>query len=129
MHFLTVFNYKIINFYYLNFMEFHKRGRGRYVRNRWGRGVQCYNCQKFRHYVSDCRSKPARQFGQTNFIEASTQDNPTLLLARNNVEKQNDMWFLDSGASNHMCGKNDLFLDMEGIKRNVSLDDSIKLDV
>jgi hypothetical protein len=39
------------------------------------------------------------------------------------------MWFLDSGASNNMCGKKELFSNMEEIKGNISLGDSTKLDV
>jgi gag-polypeptide of LTR copia-type/Zinc knuckle len=104
-------------------------GRGRYGRGHGGRGVQCYNCLKFGHYASDCRRKPVGQVGQSNFAEASTQNDPTLLLARNEAEEQNDMWFFDSGASNHICGKKELFLDIEEIKGNVSLGDSTKLDV
>jgi hypothetical protein len=34
-----------------------------------------------RHYASDYRRKLAEQVGQSNFAEASTQDDPTLLLA------------------------------------------------
>jgi predicted xylose isomerase-like sugar epimerase len=52
-----------------------------------------------------------------------------LLLARNEVEEKNDMWFLDSRASNHMCGKKELFSDIDEIKVNVSLVNSTKLDV
>jgi hypothetical protein len=58
-----------------------RRDRGKYGRGREGRGVQCYNCQKFVHYASDCRSKPTEQVRQSNFTEASTQDDLTLLLA------------------------------------------------
>ena len=41
-----------------------------------------------------------------------------------NMNKANreDMWFLDSGCSNHMCGKKEYFLDFDG-----SFRDSVKL--
>jgi hypothetical protein len=43
--------------------------------------------QKFRHYASDCRSKSAGQVRQSNFAEASIQDDLTLILARKEVEE------------------------------------------
>uniref|UniRef100_A0A803MMF5 ATP-dependent RNA helicase Ski2/MTR4 C-terminal domain-containing protein n=1 Tax=Chenopodium quinoa TaxID=63459 RepID=A0A803MMF5_CHEQI len=40
------------------------------------------------------------------------------------------MWFFDSGASNHMCGRKEFFIDLdEKIQGNVSLGDSSKLQV
>ena len=41
-----------------------------------------------------------------------------------NMNKANreDMWFLDSGCSNHMCGKKEYFSDFDG-----SFRDSVKL--
>jgi hypothetical protein len=74
-------------------------------------------------------AKPAEQVRQSNFVEASTQNDKTSFLAQNEVEEHNDIWFLDSGVINHMCSKNELFSNVEEIKWNVSLTDSIKLDV
>jgi hypothetical protein len=75
------------------------------------------------------RTAEASQLDKLNFVEAPTQDDPTLLLAQNEVEEHNDMWFLDSEISNHMWGKKELFSNMEEIKENTSLDDSSKLNV
>jgi hypothetical protein len=63
------------------------------------------------------------------FAEASTQQDPTVLLARDEAQDQHGVWYLDSGASNHMCGKKELFSSMEEIQGNVSLGDSTKLAV
>ena len=65
-----------------------------------------------------------------NYTEASRveEDEPTLLLAHEEVINQQNMWFLDFGASNHMCGRKDLFEDLdESIQGSVSLGDSSKL--
>ena len=47
-----------------------------------------------------------------------------LLIAYVNMNKANreDMWFLDSGCSKHMCGKKEYFSDFDG-----SFRDSVKL--
>ena len=43
---------------------------------------------------------------------------------------QNDVWYLDLGASNHMCGKKELFMELaEGVHGSMSLGDSLKLPI
>ena len=40
------------------------------------------------------------------------------------------VWYLDTGASNHMCGHKHLFLDIQKIEDgHVSFGDSIKLPI
>ena len=51
-------------------------------------------------------------------------NNSTLLLAHYDSSVQNDVWYLDSGASNHMCRKKELFMELaEGVHGSVSLGD------
>ncbi|XP_020272035.1 uncharacterized protein LOC109847202 [Asparagus officinalis] len=111
------------------------RGRGRSNRGRSTPGresnknVQCYNCYKFRHYASNCWHKTE---DQTNLAEATNDvgNNSTLLLANDDSSVENDAWYLDSGASYHMCGKKKLFMELaEGVHGSVSLKDSSKLSV
>lgn len=54
---------------------------------------------------------------------AQTQEE-MLLMSYVDMNKANgeDMWFLDSGCSNHMCGKKEYFSDFDG-----SFRDSVKL--
>ncbi|KAI9192839.1 hypothetical protein LWI28_028346 [Acer negundo] len=64
-----------------------------------------------------------------NYMEGSEE---MLLMAYvNNKEARiEEMWFLDSGCSNHMCGKRELFLDFEGnFREKVKLGDNSSMDV
>lgn len=36
-----------------------------------------------------------------------------MLLAHEETSSQQDMWFMDFGASNHMCGKREDFVDLD----------------
>ncbi|KAM1168018.1 hypothetical protein EV2_030753 [Malus domestica] len=52
----------------------------------------------------------------------------TVLLAYHNISSQQDVWYLDSGASNHMYGKKEFFAELkDGPYESVSLSDSSKL--
>ncbi|XP_028063323.1 uncharacterized protein LOC114266595 [Camellia sinensis] len=95
--------------------------------------VQCYHYHKFGHYNNECRSRvttEARE--QVNFVEKETNKvGPTVLLVHHgDTENQNNVWYLDSGASNHMCGKKELFVELdETIQAQVSYSDSSKTPV
>ncbi|KAA8528955.1 hypothetical protein F0562_033558 [Nyssa sinensis] len=96
-----------------------------------GRGhtknIQCYNCIKFGHYASDCWHKANEE---ANIVETTNDEgNDTiLLLTHDESGAQHEAWYLDSGASNHIYGKKDLFMELiEGVHGNMSLGDSSKL--
>ena len=79
--------------------------------------MECYNCHKLGHFQWECPSKE----NEANY--ADTQEE-MLLMAYVDMNKahREDMWFLDSGCSNHMCGKKEYFSDFDG-----SFRDSVKL--
>jgi len=61
-------------------------------------------------------------------VEKKDEKFETMLLARGGNEgSQENTWYLDIDASNHMCGKRSLFMDLdESISGNVSFGDNSK---
>ncbi|KAC9449885.1 hypothetical protein E3N88_45811 [Mikania micrantha] len=83
------------------------RGRGR----SFGRGrIQCYNCNQFGHIKADCWNEPQAQAA----VQDEEDDEEYRLFMAIGCEKncEQDVWFLDSGCSNHMTPKRDIFTCM-----------------
>ncbi|XP_020092040.1 uncharacterized protein LOC109712710 [Ananas comosus] len=84
------------------------------------------------HYSKDCWYKDTE--GVNHYIDSTIEDEvaeTSLLLAcQAEVKDPEYIWFLDSGASNHMCGSRELFVEMdENVDGNVKFDDSSKVPV
>ena len=90
--------------------------------------TQCYNCQKIGHYASECRFVKNKVEAETNYLEQKDKKFEIVLLARGGNEgSQENTWYLDTGASNHMCEKRSMFVDLdESISGNVSFGDNSK---
>eukprot|EP00253_Pinus_taeda_P019173 PITA_19173 len=94
--------------------------------------VQCYYCKKYGHYASECRKK---QHDMSNRQNANvTRENisqTNVLLACNMAETNSeDIWFLDSGCSNHMTGNIALFSALDkNMKSEVTLGTDSKVSV
>ena len=61
--------------------------------------------------------------------EAEKAENMTLLMAQGASCGSQTMWYIDSGASNHMCGNRDLFVEMKYASGEVTFGDASKVEV
>ena len=68
---------------------------------------------------------------KANFVEEKDIEEETLLLAcQNQVEEKRNKWYLDTGASNHMCGDRSMFVEINEVTTdNVSFGDDSKIPV
>jgi hypothetical protein len=92
--------------------------------------VECYRCHNFGHYASECYTKfpTNKEKGEkSNFAEEKEEE--TLLMTVH--EKfQSDVWYVDTGCSNLMCGSKSSFsyLD-ENFQSTVSFGDCSTVNV
>ncbi|KAL6334054.1 hypothetical protein AAG906_001809 [Vitis piasezkii] len=82
-----------------------------------GGRVECYYCHKLGHFQWECPSKEK----EANYAQTQEEMLPMSYVDMNKANGE-DMWFLDSGCNNHMCGKKEYFSDFDG-----SFRDSVKL--
>ena len=80
--------------------------------------IQCYNCQRYGHYSSDC---PEKQKNQETYAKlAKHEEEETLLMViTRDEERFKDKWYLDSGCSSHMSGRKDWFVNIKPLMKNM----------
>ncbi|WJZ94710.1 hypothetical protein VitviT2T_013543 [Vitis vinifera] len=101
------------------------RGRGRQAFNK--AIVECYKCHQLGHFQYEC---PKWEKG-THYAELD-EKNEMLLMSyvELNQSRKEDVWFLDSGCSNHMCGNKLWFSDLdEEFRQSVKLGNNSKMTV
>ncbi|RDX83791.1 hypothetical protein CR513_35260, partial [Mucuna pruriens] len=108
------------------------RGRGNFGRTNERRydksNVECYNCHKYGHFSWECRTNVEEKVNLVGDKEEGEE--PTLLLALNEDSDDKSLWYLDNGASNHMCGYKEKFVELEEkVRGNVSFGDSSKVKI
>ncbi|XP_074328343.1 uncharacterized protein LOC141666248 [Apium graveolens] len=110
--------------------NFGGRGRGGFQRGDKSQ-FQCYNCNKFGHFSYECRSPKVEE--RSHFAAAKEDKDvgtAMFLTYKGDEESKKNVWYLDSGASNHMTGHKDLFTEIdETISGEVTFGDSSKIPV
>eukprot|EP00253_Pinus_taeda_P002234 PITA_02234 len=94
--------------------------------------VQCYYCKKYGHYASECRKKQhdMRNRQNANVTRENISQNNVLLACNMAETNSEDIWFLDSGCSNHMTGNIALFFALDkNMNSEVTLGTDSKVSV
>ncbi|KAD1605691.1 hypothetical protein E3N88_42566 [Mikania micrantha] len=116
------------------------RGRGRGRTPERNKGPKCYVCNKFGHVKKDCwyNDEPQAQVANEDEVANPAEDqhlflmeaNEPFLLMTNSEENRNNLWFIDSGCSNHMTGIRESFIHIdESFILEVNLGNKKKLEV
>ena len=112
------------------------RGRGRGGYSGRGRGnsynIQCHYCHKYGHMKKDCFKRINDEKDNSNFLHENleTQDESMLLACNVQEASFDDIWYIDSGCSNHMTGNKSCFVNFdESVQREVKTGDNKRLIV
>jgi hypothetical protein len=81
--------------------------------------IQCYCCQKFGHFASECRSNKERKSEEANIARSSDDsDGESVLLMASETDDMNssEWWYMDTGCSNHLTGNKKWLVDFDSGK-------------
>nr|GFB58473.1 retrovirus-related Pol polyprotein from transposon TNT 1-94 [Tanacetum cinerariifolium] len=114
------------------FQRSYKRSRGRERGSYRGRGrgrnssLRCSNCNKYGHSEKFCWSKPEK----AKYVEEEEDENYLFMTHGEPKESTKDIWYIDSGCSNHMTGDRSKFEKLdESRKSQVRLGDDKQIKV
>ncbi|XP_048424652.1 uncharacterized protein LOC125470151 [Pyrus x bretschneideri] len=119
----------------------YERSRGRGCRRGHGRGWKFNNHSNYKRGgsstkgsgrgCSNLRALNSRLDEKVNYVKEEKEENGVVLLAcKNNDGDQDYTWYLDTDASNHMCGRISIFVELnESVNDNVSFGDESKIPV
>ena len=70
---------------------------------------KCYKCGIAGHIAKFCKANMQNRKSQVCKFVNNTENKDEVLLCNNNKKLGEDSWLLDSGATNHVCNKRELF--------------------
>jgi hypothetical protein len=78
----------------------------------------------------DCWSSTKKVEENANLMIEEEKEVTLLLVHNERVQDKENMWYLDNGANNHMCGDKDKFMELdETIRGNVTFVDHSKVAI
>nr|KYP56458.1 Retrovirus-related Pol polyprotein from transposon TNT 1-94 [Cajanus cajan] len=90
------------------------RGKGRGNNYQQRENFNCFYCGKFGHKATECRFKQQANVAESHQNIGENSYNPqSLFLASNTFSEDENIWYLDTGCSNYMCGKKELFSSLD----------------
>ncbi|KAL9437863.1 hypothetical protein AB3S75_023687 [Citrus x aurantiifolia] len=111
--------------------DFQNKGRGQ--NHQFDKSkVEYFRCHKFGHYRSECYTKlpnDKEKGEKSNFTEKKKVE--TLLMdVQVNQELESDVWYVDTGCINHMCGSKSLFSSLnEDFRSTMSFGDCSTVEI
>lgn len=78
---------------------------------------KCYKCKRTGHFIKDCPRNNDKKPEKDKKTEKDKprKDSSKALLTALSVSFQRGVWYVDSGASNHMCNNRELFCDFSEV--------------
>ncbi|KAI5405505.1 hypothetical protein KIW84_052333 [Lathyrus oleraceus] len=80
---------------------------------------QCHNCKRFEHIQKDCRFVSQQH---ASFVEGENDEGNLFFACQKDFQEDKNVWYLDSGCSNHITGKKEAFINIDslfGLKVNL----------
>ncbi|KAK4417013.1 hypothetical protein Salat_2526800 [Sesamum alatum] len=91
--------------------SYESRGLGRSTQSLDKATIECYSCNKLGHFQWECPMKGAAKFAKS---QTESQEHMLLMAyVEEGEQHKTDIWFLDSGCSNHMGRKKEYFSDFD----------------
>lgn len=83
------------------------------------------------HYKSECRINLSKTHGEkSHFAENEEEEVSLLIVCYDKEEMSKNMWDLDTGCSNHMCGDKSFFSSLdESLRDNVKFGNNSKVSI
>ena len=83
---------------------------------------KCKKCTWHIHHIRDCQNRS--QQDEANFSQKNDIAENVFYSCLNTQQESNNLWYLDSGCSNHRTGNKNSFLQLnKNVKSNITLSD------
>ena len=80
--------------------------------------VECYRCNRYGHYQSEYRTNLNRQSAEVSNFAEKEEEVSLLMVCYASEQTRQNMWYLDTGFSNHICGDKKAFSELDESFRN-----------